>query len=183
MAFTVMFYCAALFTLYGAAMVAFSKNIIYSAFSLLISFIGVVVIYALLDADFLAIAQLVLYVGGILVLILFAIMLTNKISNASSSNPSRSQFLSFVTVLVIFVGLFFTIIKAPWQVSAGTQELGPITDSIGDALLTKYLLPFEIVSVLLLVGLIGAVVIARKENIEKAGNTNLSATSEQGRSL
>ncbi len=172
MAFTIMFYFAAFFTLLGASIVAFSKNIIYSALSLLISFIGVALIYALLDADFLAIAQLVLYVGGILVLILFAIMLTNKIGDSKISNQSRSQFLSFISMLVIFAGITFAVIDAPWKVGTGLPELGPITGGIGDALLGKFLLPFEIVSVLLLVALVGAVIIARKETVN--GNNKRS---------
>lgn len=164
MAYTVMFFVAALLTLTGSAVVAFSRSIIYSAFALLVSFIGVAMIYALLGADFLAVTQLMLYVGGILVLIMFAIMLTSKIGDAKISNRSIS--LSSAAILTGITAFCLTagVIHAQWNVTTG-DKFFPITHKIGESLLTTYLLPFEIISVLLLIGLIGAVIIARKEHL------------------
>ena len=86
----------------SSALVALSTNIIYSAFSLLFAFVGVGLIYAMLSADFLAVAQLMLYVGGILVLILFAVMLTSRIGESKRSNLSSSRWLA----LLVAAGLF-----------------------------------------------------------------------------
>src|ERR1043166_3888521 len=85
---TAVFYLIALITVISAGMVAFSRNIIYSAFSLLGTFMGVAGIYVFLGADFVAAVQVLIYVGGILVLILFAVMLTHRIANIEVSNRS-----------------------------------------------------------------------------------------------
>jgi len=101
---TAVFYLIALITVVSAGMVAFSRNIIYSAFSLLGTFMGVAGLYVFLGADFVAAVQLLIYVGGILVLILFAVMLTHRITDVqitnrawqnSRSNRGRRLHLSF----------------------------------------------------------------------------------------
>ena len=102
MTYAIMFYALCALILVSSATVALSTNIIYSAFSLLFAFIGVGLIYAMLSADFLAITQLMLYVGGILVLILFAVMLTFQIEESKRSNQSFSRGLA----LLMAAGLF-----------------------------------------------------------------------------
>ena len=146
----------------GAAIVAFSRNIVYSAFALLLSFFCVAGLYVYLAADFVAATQLIVYIGGILVLILFGVMLTEKIEKVNISNqvlkPGRAWLL-----LVVSAGLIITaILKTSWQVKSPLPPY-PTTSDLGNAFLTKYLLPFEIASVLLLVALIGAIIAARKE--------------------
>lgn len=166
MAQTLMFYLAAFLCIGSALVVAFSRNIIYSAVSLLFSFVGVAGIYAVLAADFLAITQILIYVGGILVLILFAVMLTNAIGETRSSNRSSSKIFGTLLALVIFAALSVLAVTMPWKGmdNPNANSAGPMTRAIGDALLGPYLLPFEVVSVLLVVAMIGAVVIARKES-------------------
>jgi len=166
MAYSIMFFAVSALILVSSAVVALSRSIIYSAFSLLFAFIGVGLIYAMLSADFLAIAQLLLYVGGILVLILFAVMLTNEIDAAKQSNRSSSKGLAALTAAGVFCILAAAAL-AHWREHASEPPFGPTTANIGDSLLGAYLLPFEVVSVLLVVGLIGAVVVARKEVREK----------------
>jgi NADH-quinone oxidoreductase subunit J len=142
--------------------VAFSRNLVYSAFALLFTFFGVAGIYVLLSADFLAAVQLFIYVGGILVLIIFAVMLTRGISDVEISNQSLRPVqgaLMLTGIMAILLGVAF---KTRW--SLGNQlQYEPTTAYIGNALLRKYLLPFEIVSVLLLAALMGAAVIVRRE--------------------
>ncbi|MDI6788270.1 MAG: NADH-quinone oxidoreductase subunit J, partial [Planctomycetota bacterium] len=140
--------------------VAFSRNIVHSAFALLVTFFGVAGIYVFLGADFLAIAQVVIYVGGILVLILFAVMLTSKITDVKLSNPQTSPYIAGPLVFLIFVGLVWLIMTTPWQVK-GTLDIGGIS-AIGEALLGRYLLAFEVSAVLLLGALLGATYLARK---------------------
>ncbi|MBI5507837.1 MAG: NADH-quinone oxidoreductase subunit J [Deltaproteobacteria bacterium] len=152
----------AAFTVAGAAGVAFSRNIVYSAFSLLATFVGMVGLFACLSADFLAAVQLMVYVGGILVLILFAVMLTNKISEVKGSNPSSHLWLGGL-VLIGLVGLLsLTVVSFPWA-DHGAAAYAPTTELIGNALLGPYLLPFEVAGLLLLAALLAAVVVARKE--------------------
>ncbi len=156
----VLFYIIAAVTIGTAMIVVYSRNIVHSGFALLGTFLGVAAIYALLLADFLAIVQLMVYVGGILVLILFAIMLTRQIGDVEVSNRSIGRIqgtMLWLGVLAILVMLFA---KTPWVKFAGVQP-GATTEPIGDALLSTYLLPFEIASVVLLAALIGAVIMAR----------------------
>jgi NAD(P)H-quinone oxidoreductase subunit 6 len=152
----------AAFTVAGAAGVAFSRNIVYSAFSLLATFVGMVGLFAFLSADFLAAVQLMVYVGGILVLILFAVMLTNKISEVKGSNPSSNIILGGLVLLGLLSVLLIAVLGYAWPV----RDAGPFTPTaamIGDAFLGPYLLPFEVAGIMLLAALLAAVVIARKE--------------------
>ena len=159
-------------TVIGAGGVAFSSNIVYSAFSLLATFVGVVGLFAFMSADFLAIVQLMVYVGGILVLILFAVMLTNRITDVQRSNPT--QFLPLGLTLLFLVGatLAAAVLGYDWDVKAEVAEYAATTQTIGAALLSDYLLPFEIAGVLLLAALVAAVVVARKEVKEPTVRTS-----------
>jgi NAD(P)H-quinone oxidoreductase subunit 6 len=157
------FYLFAIMTMAGAAGCAFSRNIIYSAWSLLFAFMGVAGLYIFLGADCPAVAQVLIYVGGILVLILFAIMLTKKIggdphlTNAHLALPAGG-----VLALATVATLSYMAVMAPWKVVAEPQYLSS-AQGLGIAFLTEYLLPFEVASIVLLAALIGSVVIARKE--------------------
>jgi NAD(P)H-quinone oxidoreductase subunit 6 len=157
------FYLFAIMAVAGAAGCAFSTNIIYSAWSLLFAFLGVAGLYVFLGADFPAVAQVLIYVGGILVLILFAIMLTKqiggdpKLTNAHLALPAGAL-LGLATVAT----LSYMAVMAPWKVQE-VQSYEPVSAGLGIAFLTDYLLPFEVASVVLLAALIGSVVIARKE--------------------
>jgi NAD(P)H-quinone oxidoreductase subunit 6 len=164
---TFVFFALAAITLAGGVIVAFSKNIVRSAFSLLATFIGVAGLYAMLAADFVAIIQVLVYVGGILILILFAVMLTSHITDAKVSNASLG-ILPGAGILVSAAGLLiYVAISAPWPIHPLAPPK-PITASIGDALLGAYVLPFELVSVLLFAALLGAVTLAKGREKPKA---------------
>jgi len=153
----------AIMTIGGAAGTAFSRNIIYSAWSLLFAFLGVAGLYVFLGADFPAVAQVLIYVGGVLVLILFAIMLTKQIGEDPKLTNAHLQLPAGAALAVITVAtLAYTAFMAPWKTVA-TPAYDPTSAGLGVAFLTEYLLPFEVASVVLLAALIGAVVIARKE--------------------
>ena len=157
------FYLFAVMTVAGAAGCAFSRNIIYSAWSLLFAFMGVAGLYVFLGADFPAVAQVLIYIGGILVLILFAIMLTKQIGEDPKLTNTHVGFPAGIALALVTVAtLAYTAIMAPWKVVA-ERSWEPTASRLGIAFLTDYLLPFEIASVVLLAALIGAVVIARKE--------------------
>ncbi len=159
---TIVFYLIAGITVVSAAGVAFSRNIVYSAFSLVGTFGGVAGIYVMLGADFVAAVQVLIYVGGILVLILFAVMLTHRIADVHITNRSVGRFSALIVTGLVLALLVTSIIESSWN-KADKVTHEPTTAQIGELFLGKYLLPFELASLVLLVALIGAVVLARKE--------------------
>lgn len=157
-----MFLSISLVTVGFALVVAASKNIVYSAFALLGVFAGVLGLYVLLSADFIAIIQLVIYIGGILILILFAVMLTSKIGERKLSNRTMSPATAIPLVVVLGGIVAYTLFKTSFT-GAGEAGFSSTAALIGNKLLGEYLLPFEIVSLLLILVLVGAVVIGRRE--------------------
>jgi NAD(P)H-quinone oxidoreductase subunit 6 len=158
----VLFYVLAAFTIAGAAGVALSRNILYSSIGLLVALLGAGSLYVFLSADFVAVTQLLIYIGGVLVLILFAVMLTNRITEVNVSNSSFGLFGGALLFVAVAPVLLVVAVNAPWPASA-PAALAPTTVEIGNGFLTRWLLPFEVASLVLLATLIGAVVIARKE--------------------
>ena len=157
----IVFYIFAAVTVGSAAVVVLARSLIYSAFALLFTFFGVAGLYVLLGADFLAATQLLIYVGGILVLLLFGVMLTHKLYDLDL----RSEVVQFLPGLIVAAGLFlvltFTGWRTAWAVGEGRPP-APTTAEIGRLFLSQYLLPFEAASILLLVALIGAAMIVRR---------------------
>ncbi|MFA6457328.1 MAG: NADH-quinone oxidoreductase subunit J [Bacteroidota bacterium] len=166
--YEIIFYFFAFITVGSAAVVVFSRNIVYSAFALLFTFFGVAGIYVLLNADFLAITQLLVYVGGILVLLLFGVMLTTN-TVSLDVKPGSLNVLPAVSVVAVIAGLLGGVYwTSDWFVSTQMGELTKQTTSkeIGSALITTHVLPFEIASVILLVAIVGAAMMARREKIQ-----------------
>ncbi len=158
----VIFFALAALTIGSAAFVAFSRNIVYSTFSLLGAFMGVIGIYILLAADFVAMVQLLVYVGGILVLTIFAVMLTQGIADVTVSNRAVGAAPALVTVGIAGLVMLYAIVRTHWH-QAAQSSIAPTTYGIGNAFLGDYVLPFEVASLVLLAALIGAVVISRHE--------------------
>lgn len=160
--YSLLFYLTAGFTSLCALGVAWSRNVVYSAFFLMGTLFGVAGLYAFLAADFVAAVQVLVYVGGILVLTLFAIVLTQQIDDVQISNRSVGRLPALGLVGVLAVAMTIAVVRAPWKTvepAPGT----PTTQAIGNAFLETYLLPFELASIVLLVALIGAIVLSRKE--------------------
>ena len=158
----VVFYLIALLTVGSAVGVAVGSSIVYSAFALMGTLLGVAATFVLLGADFLGVVQLLVYVGGILVLTLFAVMLTHRIADVHVSNRSVGKLPGFVLVAAVFVYMVRVALRAAWAVK-DPGAAAPTIYGVGNAFLTQYVLPFEIASVVLLAALIGAVVVSRKE--------------------
>ena len=145
----------------SAFWVVFSPNLIHSAASLLFTLFGTAGLYIFLYADFIAGTQIVIYVGGILVLIIFGVMLTSKIDSPSIASSSANQFIGGMGAFAIFVVLVAVIFNTPWNI--GSEQYRDATvGAIGKLLLTNYLLPFEIISILLLAALMGAALLSRR---------------------
>ena len=141
--------------------VVFSPSLIHSAVSLMFTLFGTAGLYVFLYADFIAATQIVIYVGGILVLIIFGVMLTSRIEKSSIASSSKNQFIGGMCSLAIFVMLVGVIFNTSWHV--GEKYISENSVSmIGKMLLTEYLLPFEIASILLLAALMGAALLSRK---------------------
>ena len=157
------FWLVVIITVLSAGMVVLSNQLIYSAVALLFTLFGVAGIYVFLWADFMAGVQLLVYVGGILVLIIFGIMLTNRITSVRLSQTNVQQGVSGVVVIWLFLLISFVVLKTPWFQVDAVEPIGTVY-GVGTLLMTKYVLPFEAISLLLLGALIGAALLSRKEN-------------------
>lgn len=177
----VLFYLLALIALGSAIFVAASRNLIRSIFMFFITLFALAGLYVLSLADFVAITQIVVYVGGILVLILFAFMLSGRESLSALQQQGKSflsanKVISFILAAIFFVALVEMILKISpenlaWikKANANNMQISPdanMTDNIGINLMTRYLLPFEVVSILLMIALIGAAHLSRKERAQ-----------------
>ncbi len=155
------FYLIAAITVASAFWVVVSIRLIHSAVALLFTLFGVAGLYIFLFADFLAAAQVIIYVGGILVLIIFGVMLTSKIANPDISHSSRGQFIGSFFGMILLGLVVSVAMRTEWPIGEITKVDATVT-KIGDMILNEYLLPFEVVSVLLLGALIGAALLSRR---------------------
>ncbi len=143
------------------------SNIVYSAFLLGGVFVSIAGLYLLLNADFVAAAQVLIYVGAVNVLILFAIMLVNKREDFA---PIANRWIRQVSTALVCVGLFALlstmVLATPWAVYTGTAVVGNNSVvEIGMHFFSDFLLPFELASVLLLMAMVGAIILARRDYI------------------
>ena len=166
---TFIFYGFALITIASAFAVVSVRNIVHAAFALMVTLFGVAGLYVFLQADFLAATQVIVYVGGILVLILFGVMMTSG-RLEMRVHIERGQLLLGAGISLALLMLLLTVIAntPKWEnLTDDGSPLEPTTKRIGELILHemhgKFLLPFEVASVLLLVALIGAALISRKE--------------------
>ncbi len=162
---TVIFYLFALITVGSGAVVVFANRLIHAVFALLFTFFGTAGLYVFLGADFVAGAQVLVYVGGILVLMLFGVMLTNRIYDLQIL-AERVHFKRSVAVVGVgFALLAVVIFRTPWR-TVEVVEPASTTAALGRLLITEYVLPFEIAAMLLLAALIGASMLASHESEE-----------------
>jgi NADH:ubiquinone oxidoreductase subunit 6 (subunit J) len=177
----VLFYVMAFITIGSALYVAYSKSLMRSIFMFFITLFGLAGLYVFAMADFVAITQIVIYVGGILVLILFAFMLSgretlDRLKEQSNSFINFKNWPSLILAIMFFVVLVNVILKAtattlPWLTHAELIKnvISPTdttTGNLGINLMTRYLLPFEAISILLMMVLVGAAHLSRKESAE-----------------
>lgn len=162
---------AELVTVGCALIVAINPNILYSAVALLFAFLGVAVMYLFAGADFLAGVQIVVYVGGVTILILFAIMLTQWLYRLKLRDIGTKFLIPLVVIalgLVPFLHRGLTelgkMIQAAPPEKMAEFAASPKTQEIGKALLGSHLLPFEAITILLLGALVGAVWLARPKS-------------------
>lgn len=154
----ILFYLFSFITVGSAVVMVFSKNIVYSAFALMFTLIGVATLYVLLYADFVAATQLLVYVGGILILILFGVMLTTQKFSAGLKTIT----VNIVPASVLSAGvaglLFYVFFTTEWTIEITEQN--ETVSTLGTMLLSDFILPFQAAGVLLLVAIIGALLMS-----------------------
>ncbi len=160
----IIFLVVAAVTLLAGLSVVTSRNLIHSALWLILTLSGIAVFYVLLDAGFFAVVQVVVYIGAIAILFIFAVMLTRRAMRDSGPQSNSTWWIGALVALLLFAGI--TLILVSWQ---GFKTLPPVLvnasgklSQLGLALVSpdQYLLPFELASVLLVAAMIGAIFVA-----------------------
>ena len=162
--YDIIFYLFALVTIGSAFFVVTTRNIVYAAFFLLFTFFGVAGIYVLLAADFVAIVQLIVYVGGILILLLFGVMLTNRITSVQIKSGAFQVLPATIGVGLLAGILVASMVNTKWSSVSGatSQVVESTTSNLGLLLVNEYAIVFELLGMLLLIALIGAASMARR---------------------
>jgi len=158
-AVVVAFYVLAVVTLGSALMVATVRDLVHAVLFLVLSFVGVAGLYITLSADFVAVVQVLIYVGAISVLMLFAILLTPRTGRDNASVPLTAPIgalAGLVGAVIIFVGL-----RTDWAKAEGGNSFETTAAEIGRALLDPFVIPFEVASVLLVIAMLGAILLVR----------------------
>ncbi|MBX7150786.1 NADH-quinone oxidoreductase subunit J [bacterium] len=164
MVHALMFYLFAALAIAASLAVILHRNIFKSATFLAGMLFCLAALFVLLDAEFIAVVQVLIYIGAITILIVFAIMLTTKINDEHKEQFNSQKFLAPVLALGL-LGLILTIVvKIQWTTAEMSAVPADILGLIGKALLSEFIFPFDVVSILLLVALIGATYIAKQED-------------------
>lgn len=162
--YSLVFWLFALITVGSAFIVVMSKNLIYSVFALMLTFFGVAGLYLLLSADFIAIVQLIVYVGGILIVLIFGVMLTNSVLTEGIKNSMTNLLLGSIATGALAGLLILLFTESGLYTNAAVLTPVPLKE-ISRLFIVDYLVLFELLGVLLLAALIGAASIGRKEKI------------------
>ena len=155
------FALSSLITLGAALAVVTNRNILHSAFYLILSFVGVASVYVLLEAPFIAVVQVLVYIGAIAILIVFAIMLTRRLMSKEMVQRNTQWLWSALGATGLFLVLGWIVYSVNWPVVSTSVPDDTIT-LLGQDLLQTYVIPFEVASVLLLAALVGAILIGRE---------------------
>ncbi len=154
-------------SVFAALGVVLARNIFHSALFLVGALLGIAGLFVALHAEFIAVVQILLYVGAVVTLVIFAIMLTQRIGDKSVPQNNKQSPLAFVTLLSFFLLLGSLFLKIDWsailagETAAGLMRVDAL--ALGKALLGEYVFPFEVVSIVLIGAMIGSIVVARKD--------------------
>lgn len=159
-----LFYIFSAVTVAGALCVVALKDIVRCAMSFAATMLGVAAIYLLLDAGFIAMVQVLIYVGAVTVLILFAVMLSQKYTGGAEIKQHNRQSLPAAAAVAVFLAVLVPALTGAWAGVKMPAEADPGTaQAIGALLMQPYVVPFEVASLLLLAAMVGAIIIARKD--------------------
>lgn len=163
--FQLLFYLFAVAALIGGVGVVWARNVVHSALFLILSLLAVAGLYLVLFADFLFLVQILIYGGAVTILILFAMMLTRVRDYPNTLDNPQKPWAIAASVFFLAV-MVFTIYQTPWA-NPGAENLERVPfGNIGISLFTQWVIPFEVASLVLLVALMGAIIIARGEDRE-----------------
>ncbi len=154
-------YAIFLFTLASGLLAVSLRNIFHAALALVFALLGIAGVYFVLHAEFLAAVQILLYVGAIMTLLIFVVMLTSRIGDASIPTSNRQRWPAALGALCLILFLVRVIGKTVWPLKEPLSTVDAV--QIGKELMGTYVLPFEIISLVLVVALVGAIVIARSD--------------------
>jgi NADH-quinone oxidoreductase subunit J len=157
----IIFGIVSLVTLGAALAVVTNKNILHSAFYLILAFVGVASVYVLLEAPFIAVVQVLVYIGAIAILIIFAIMLTRRLMSKDLIQMNTQWGWAAFGAFALFIVLGWIVYSVNWPIMDQAVPEDTIT-ILGQELLSTYVIPFEIASVLLVTALVGAILIGRE---------------------
>ena len=164
----IVFFVIAAISLYAALNVVTTNNLVHSALWLVLALFGIGGIYVLLNAGFFAVAQVLIYIGAIAILFIFAVMLTRGVTDEATNQTNSNWLVGALIAAAFFGGIIFMFRSSEWAPFFATPpelpaESGTITE-LGLALVGDYLIPFEMASVLLVAAMIGAVYVAWGKN-------------------
>ncbi len=153
-------------TLTGAVFMVTLHNLVRSVLAMILAFVGVAGLYLVLEAEFLAAIQVLVYVGAVAVLVLFAIMLTQRVSDPNKPTNNAQAWLAFTVSVAMFGILSWVYAPIKWPAlpalpTVNNEPVGSVVN-LGQQLLGAYAVPFEVASVVLLVALLGAIILARE---------------------
>ncbi|MCP4167826.1 MAG: NADH-quinone oxidoreductase subunit J [Chloroflexi bacterium] len=165
MALQVIFILVALVTLAMALGTVLARNLFHAALFLIGSFAGVAILYLLLEAEFIAVSQMIVYIGAIATLIVFAIMLTRSVMGREAGAQNTYALVIGACAAALFAVLAWLLTTVRFDVNPQEVPEDAIAQ-IGEGFVTFYVIPFEVASVLLLVALIGAIMLARERHVQ-----------------
>jgi len=151
--------------LLGVSIIVLSNNIVHAAYALALTLVGVAGMYVLMNAELLAVVQILIYAGGVVILLAFGVMLTNRLRGEKVVTDSGNKWIGAIISIVIFLGFAYLIQSTDF----GAGEIRTPSDQIqqiGIAFLTKHLLAFELIAFILLVALVGAAYLAKMSSDE-----------------
>jgi len=157
------FFILSLLTISGAVFMISFTRVIHMVLALAFTFVSIAGLFILLEAEFVGLTQIMVYSGGISVLMLFGIMLTQHSRLERSEQKVGLRIFTFAGILAFFAAVFYGIQKTPWPQEAVDYSTQNNIKDIGIQIYNNYVIPFELVSVILLVALVGAIILAKKE--------------------
>jgi NADH:ubiquinone oxidoreductase subunit 6 (subunit J) len=156
----VIFYLIAAITIGSALMVVLRQNLVHSALFLVITFIGVAANYLLLNADFLAFVQILVYAGAVSIVIIFGVMLTQRKNMKQTNLYGHQKWIASLVVLAFFAIVGWMLSNTTWEALEGEAPSSTVS-IIADLMLNKFVVPFEVAAILLTIAMIGAIIIAK----------------------
>lgn len=161
------FFILSIFAIGGAVFMINLTKVMHMALSLAFTFLSIAGIYFLLDAEFLSVVQILIYTGAVTVLMIFGIMLTKHREESRESKRPLHELFALLMVVLLFGIIILTIYQVPIDTETNSQLKENHVAKLGEMIFTDYVIPFELTSVLLLVALIGAILLAKREEKEE----------------